>query len=130
MLQKAGIQVGAEELTGTHHGSILAVKNGHIDAAGVASNQWESALDKEIFEENELKIIAKSQLIPNSPIVVQKSLSEPTKDKLRAIFQSLTEEIILEQGTKEISYVLGKDEDYNSVREVAEILELDLTKQE
>ncbi|MHC4605210.1 MAG: phosphate/phosphite/phosphonate ABC transporter substrate-binding protein [Planctomycetota bacterium] len=57
--------------SGTHQASLIAVKEGKVDAAGVASEVYDLAIQKGQMKASDLKVIYRSDPIPGSPFVVR-----------------------------------------------------------
>lgn len=114
---------------GSHDAVWLAVKDGTVDAG--ATNDWRvnAAIDAGVLEQGELRIIATSDAIPHSPIVVRSDMDEELKKKIQDAWLNLPQELT-EEAWGVLKYVKTNDSDYDSLREVAEVLNLDLTKLE
>ena len=82
------------EFQGGHENGVLAVLNGDIDAAvtwvsgvgaweeGYTSGNLRKMVDKGILNMDDIKQIWSSNLIPNGPIVMKKSLPQEAKDTM------------------------------------------------
>ncbi|MEM8793628.1 MAG: phosphate/phosphite/phosphonate ABC transporter substrate-binding protein [Pseudomonadota bacterium] len=88
---------------GGHENGVLAVLNGDVDAAvtwvsgvgaweeGYSSGNLRKMVDKGILNMDDLRQIWTSTLIPNGPIVVQKTLPQEAKDALLGMKQWILE---------------------------------------
>jgi len=114
---------------GSHDAVWLAVKNGTVDAG--ATNDWRlnAAIEAGQIGADELTIIATSAAIPHSPIVVRGDLDSELITKLQSAWLAIPRELT-EEAWGVLRYVKAVDSDYDFLREVAEVLELDLTKME
>ena len=115
---------------GSHPAVIEAVKNGQVDAGAIADNRWEDAMEAGIIEEGELFIVYKTDPIPMSPEVVRSGMDPELKKKIQDAYLNMPSELS-EQAVGKISgYVIAVDSDYDFLREVAKVLDLDLNKME
>ncbi|MDO5704578.1 MAG: phosphate/phosphite/phosphonate ABC transporter substrate-binding protein, partial [Paracoccus sp. (in: a-proteobacteria)] len=100
---KPGEYFGEIKFTGGHEQTIVAVKNGDVDA-GVTwaggEGEWEDgygfgalrkASDAGLVDMNDLVEIWKSKPIPEGPMVVRKALPQDVKDKFTAMMEGLGE---------------------------------------
>ena len=99
----SGDYFGEVRFTGGHEQTILAVKNGDIDA-GVTwadgQGNWEDgynfgalrkAVDAGLVDMNDLTEIWRSKLIPGEPIVLRNALPDEARDKVTQIMDTLGE---------------------------------------
>lgn len=108
--------------------SILAVKNGSIDAACGDEMTWERSHQKGIVSENELKILASAD-IPQSPFAVSRDIDPEMKKKfVDAMLRVGQEAPDTLKPLKASGYVEVKDDNYTIIRETAKALGLDLSK--
>ena len=115
---------------GSHPAVIEAVRNGLVDAGAIADNRWEDAMEAGIIEEGELFIVYKTDPIPMSPEVVRSGMDPELKKKIQDAYLNMPSELS-EQAVGKISgYVIAVDSDYDFLREVAKVLDLDLNKME
>ena len=87
------------EFQGGHENGVLAVLNGDVDAAvtwvsgvgaweeGYTSGNLRKMVDKGILNMDDIKQIWSSNLIPNGPIVMKKSLPQEAKDTMLGMKQ-------------------------------------------
>jgi len=118
---------------GGHDSAVLAVYKGNVDAGAM----YDDARDKfkntmpEVFDET--KIIAKTDPIPSDTVAVAADLPP---DVVAKIVQALVE-ILRDEKTKHVLYDIyeieglapAQDSDYDPVREMASVLDLDLEKE-
>lgn len=132
MLLQAGVDPEEDfsELyyAGSHPSVIEAVKAGHITAGAIADNRWEDALAAGVIEEGELIIVASSDPIPMSPEVVRAGLDPELKALIQEAYLKMPHELAQLAVGGLTHYVEARDEDYNPLREVARLLDLDLTE--
>ena len=92
-MAKAGLTDGTDyksTFAGSHDSAVMAMVNGNVDVACTARQLYPTFLEKRVFTEQNVKIIAKSDPIPvGISIVVRKDLDEQArtalKDKLPAL---------------------------------------------
>jgi len=113
---------------GSHGGVITAVKAGQVDAGAVNDTRLGMAIERGYITEAELVIIHRSDFIPGSPIAVRKDLDEDLKKAFVKAMLEMPKELALKTATKNLGWVEAKDEDYDFLREMAKILNLDLSK--
>ena len=112
---------------GSHPAVIEVVKAGKVDAGAIADNRWEDALEAGVIKEGELSIIFTTDPIPMSPEVVRSGMDPELKKKIQDAYLNMPSELS-EQAVGKISgYVIAVDSDYDFLREVAKVLDLDLT---
>jgi phosphonate transport system substrate-binding protein len=133
MLQKAGIDPDKDFnviYAGGHDAAVLAVKNRKVPAAATNDITYEKMLNEKLISDTEVIIIAESDPIPGSPIAYRSDLPEDLKKKLKDAFLQMHNENkeALSGYGKIIRYDEAKDSEYNPIREVAKILNLDLSE--
>jgi phosphonate transport system substrate-binding protein len=70
----------------THDASVLGVLNGRTDVGAVASDVYDRLVTVGTIKPNEIIVLAKSDPIPNSAVVVRKALNEEDKARIKAAF--------------------------------------------
>ena len=113
--------------SGGHDATIVAVAEGKVEAGAVADRIYERGCAKGLADCNKLKIVWKSDPIPNDPLLYRKNLPEDLKKKIREAFYSVKNLPFGEMGTV-ARFDPATDKDYDPVRKVATALKLDLTK--
>lgn len=108
--------------TKSHDKSIEAVAKKMVDGVAVDSLIYDYAAKKNPVYTAETKILVKSPPYGIPPVVVRKDLDPKLKEKLKNAFLSMHEdpegkEIL--DGIMVDKFIIPKDEDYNSVREMA-----------
>jgi phosphonate transport system substrate-binding protein len=69
--------------SGTHQASLIAVKEGKVDAAAIADEVYDLAISRNQLKPSDVKIIHSSDPIPGSPFVVRTNLPKDLQEKLR-----------------------------------------------
>jgi phosphonate transport system substrate-binding protein len=112
---------------GGHDASILAVANGDVEAGASWDGQLESMIEAGVVEEDSVRVVAESSPIPKDPIAVRGDLPQDVKDRIQEVFVGATAETLGEENLGSegaIGYQETTDENYDSVRELADELEL------
>jgi phosphonate transport system substrate-binding protein len=113
--------------TGSHDASLLAVQSGKVDAGAVASDTFQKYIDNGTVKAEEIVIIDKSFDIPNSPVAYRNDLSDADKATIKASFLAIKDPAALTAiGTA--GYVEATDTTWDPIRDIAKILNVDLTK--
>ncbi len=116
---------------GGHDASLLAVKNKKVDAGAVVNIAYNDAKSKGMIKEEDVRIIFLSDPFPSSAWAFRKDLPEDLKIKVKKIFMNLHQENAADLegfAGKVLNYEKAQDSDWDVVREMAKILNLDLTK--
>jgi phosphonate transport system substrate-binding protein len=105
--------------TGGHDLATLAVKEGRVDAAFVATHRFDNVIDRGLAKLEDFNVLWSSPIIPQDPFVYRADLCPEIKTAIRETFLSLHE-------TPETKGFLGKlktdrfvemnDKDYDAVR--------------
>ena len=114
-----------EQHVGAHDAGALAVQNGNAEAGGLSKPIYERLVEEGIIDPAKVAVIAESEPYPNYPWTMQASLPEDFKEQVRNAFLELDVTEVLEPfgatGFEPIT-----DEDYDVVRELAPLLDIDL----
>ena len=108
--------------SGTHQASLIAVKEGKVDAAAIADEVYDLALDSGTLKKSDVKVVFTSDPIPGSPFVVRTNLPKDLQAKLKKALLSLG-------GVRfgKLGVVTGmdpaKDSDYNIGRKLIALKE-------
>jgi phosphonate transport system substrate-binding protein len=111
--------------SGSHDASIMAVANGKVDGAAVADRILESAIAKGHVKREDIKVVWRSQAIPESPMVWRKDLDEATKQKVSSAMAEIKDLPWGDQGVLN-GFAPTDDAAYDVVRQTAKALKLDL----
>ena len=107
--------------SGSHEASILAVKNGKVDAASTNNLDFNRGLGRQ-WEKSNFNIIWKSKLIPGSPMAVRKDLPESLKMAIKGAFISYDDKANLAK-MKILGYAPAKDSIFDGVRDMIKFKE-------
>ncbi len=103
--------------SGTHQASLIAVKEGKVEAAAIADEVYNLAIGRGTLKATDLKVIFSSDSIPGSPFVVRTNLPKDLQDKLRKGIMGLKGARFGKLGViTEMDPAV--DADYNVVREL------------
>ena len=119
--------LGKVMYSGGHDATIVAVAEGKVEAGAVADRIYERGCAKGLADCSKLKVVWKSDAIPNDPLLYRKALPDDLKKKIRDAFYRVKNLPFGEMGTV-ARFDPATDKDYDSVRKVATALKLDLTK--
>jgi phosphonate transport system substrate-binding protein len=136
LLVKAGIEPDRDLKTifsGGHDASLLAVNGKRVDAAAVSSTQHKRMIETGHIDEANVITLATSDPIPSSPFALRGSLDASLAERLKEAFLEahnyMSPEVRKEfLGAETNRYVVADDTLYDPIREVAKILNLDLTQ--
>ncbi len=130
MLQKKGLEAKKdyeEHFVGSHDAVALAVQNGHAQAGGLSKTIFETLLEKKTIDPAKVKVIAVSDSYPEYPWAMRSDLSPALKEKVKSAFLSLKDKDVLKP-LKADGFASVSDKDYDVIRDLAKILNLDLAK--
>lgn len=72
--------------TGGHDLSALAVKEGRVDVAFVATHRFDNVVDRGDITLDDVNVLWKSAVVPQDPFVYRQSLCEDLRDKIAQAF--------------------------------------------
>lgn len=126
MLKEHGMTAGTqyqEVHVGSHDAVAFAVQNGNAGAGGLSKPIFERLLADGVIDRAKVDVIQESKPYPNYPWTIRSEFPEEFKQKVRDAFINLKDETVLEPfraaGFGEVS-----DDDYDTVRELGELLGL------
>jgi phosphonate transport system substrate-binding protein len=106
--------------SGSHEASMLAVKNGKVDAASTNDIDMARGDGKHWKVDEDFEIIWKSKLIPASPIAYRKDLPASLKKALKEAFVAFNDPVGLDK-LKLKGYVEGSDALFDPIRDQMEV---------
>lgn len=107
--------------TGGHDQSALAVKEGRVDDAFVATHRLDNVIDRGLAKAEDYKVLWSSDIIPQDPMVYDGKLCEPLKAQIREAFLTLDQDPASKpffDGIKSTKFVAMKDSDYDIIRKL------------
>lgn len=116
-----------EHFVGSHDAVAIAVQNGNAQAGGLSKPIFESLVERGIIDPAKVKVIAESKSFPEYPWAMRSDLSPQLKDNIRQAFLNLKDKAVLKP-FKADGFGAVTDNDYDVVRNLAKVLNLDLSK--
>ena len=114
-----------EQHVGSHDAVALTVQNANADAGGMSLPIYERMVEEGLIDSETVVKVQEADPYANYPWTMQSNLPEDLKEKLRAAFLELDDPEVLEPfgaaGFAEVA-----DSDYDQVRDLAPLLDIDL----
>jgi phosphonate transport system substrate-binding protein len=130
MLTEKGLEAKKnyrEHFLGSHDAVAIAVQNGKAQAGGLSKPIFESLVERKIIDPSKVKIVAESKPYPEYPWTMRSDLTPALKENIRKAFLSLNDKAALTP-FKADGFGPVSDKDYDVIRDLARILNLDLSK--
>lgn len=108
--------------SGGHDLSTLAVKEGRVDAAFVATHRFDNVIDRGLAKMEEFQVIWKSPVIPQDPFVYRTDLCPELREAISETFLTLHEAEDAAKFLKNVNsrrFVAMEDSDYDIIRKLA-----------
>ncbi|MEW9807999.1 phosphate/phosphite/phosphonate ABC transporter substrate-binding protein [Mesorhizobium marinum] len=109
--------------TGGHDQSALAVKEGRVDDAFVATHRLDNVIDRGLAAPEDYRVLWQSGIIPQDPMVYRTDLCDPIKAAIREAFLTLHENPDAKpffDGIKSTKFVAMQDSDYDIIRKLVD----------
>jgi len=108
----------------SHANSVMGVMMGDFDAAAVAIGQIDSMIEAGTIKEDDLKIIGRTQDIPDASYIIREDLPEDFKSALREAFVSFDNEEYFEavHNNPEARFIATEPDYYNPTIEMLEAI--------
>lgn len=116
-----------EHFVGSHDAVAMAVQNGNAQAGGLSKTIFESLVQRKIIDPAKVVVLAESKEFPEYPWTMRSDLAPELKKKIVEAFLNLKDPKILKP-FKADGFAVITDQDYDKVRNLAGILNLDLAK--
>ncbi len=123
---KAG-QDYKEVFVGAHDAVAVNVQNGNAQAGGLSRPILESLLEQGTIHRDKIRILAESDPCPNYPWVLRDDLDAGLQAEIRTAFLTLKDPAVLKP-LKAEGFAAVKDQDYDVVRTMVKLLDIDLEK--
>nr|WP_318246514.1 phosphate/phosphite/phosphonate ABC transporter substrate-binding protein [Alkalihalobacillus algicola] len=104
--------------TGSHDATALAVQNNQVDAGAIDSAIYNQLLESGKINEDQLKVIWKSDKLFQYPWAVAKGTDKETKKRLQEVFLSIEDETIL-NAFGASGFTEASNENYKSIKDAA-----------
>ena len=130
ILAAAGLKHGAdykEHFLGAHDAVALTVQNGKAQAGGLSRPIFESLVEKGVIKTQKVNVLTYSKPFPQYPWTMRSDLKPELKEKIKKAFYSAKDQQVLKP-FKAQRFAPMEDKDYDVVRDLAKILNLDLNK--
>ncbi len=127
MLKEKGLKAGEnyeEVFVGAHDAVAVAVANGKAEAGGLSKPIFMGLIEKGIIDKNKVIVIAESKPFPQYPWTMRSDLDPELKTQIQQAFLELEDEAILKP-FKADGFQSVTDQDYDVVRNLGKVLELD-----
>lgn len=112
---------------GSHDASLLSVASGKTDVGAVASDIFQKNIDAGTVKLSDVVILDKSFDIPNSPVAYRNDLSAADKELIKSAFLTIKDPAALKT-LSTAGYIEAVDSTWDVLRDIAKVLNLDLTK--
>lgn len=93
MLLDAGINpardLGVIRMTGSHVNSLKALEEGLVDISAASFESYEKAVNQGAIDPKKIKVLVKSEPIPNPPVAMHPMLAKEHQNKLREAFNNV-----------------------------------------
>lgn len=130
LLVEAGLTAGThyqQHFVGSHDAVAVNVANGNADAGGLSEVIFNHMVSKGLIDPEKVKVIGFSKEYPQYPWAMRSNLSSALKNQVRVAFLDLKDPEVLENFKAE-GFVAISDADYDVIREMGKLLNLDLAK--
>ena len=130
MLMEKGLTPGEnyeEVFAGAHDAVAVAVANGNAQAGGLSKPIFNALIEKGTIDKNKVIVIAESKPFPQYPWTMRSDLKPELKTQIQQAFLELEDEAILKP-FKADGFQSITDEDYNVVRDLGKLLDLDFAQ--
>lgn len=130
LLLEAGMTAGSDyeqHFVGTHDAVAVNVANGNADAGGLSEVIFNHVVSKGLIDPNKVKVLGYSKEYPQYPWAMRSDMTDELKASVRAAFIELKDPEVLKNFKAE-GFVAISDADYDVIREMGKLLNLDLAK--
>jgi phosphonate transport system substrate-binding protein len=130
MLAEKGMTADVDyqaHFVGAHDAVALTVQTGRAQAGGLSKPIFESLLERGVIDRDKVKVLQESRPFPQYPWTMRSDLNPELKEKIRKSFLSLHDPEVLRPFKAE-GFGPVSDRDYDVVRDLGKLLDLDLSK--
>jgi phosphonate transport system substrate-binding protein len=130
MLLEKGMQAGKdyrEHFLGSHDAVAVTVQAGKAQAGGLSKPIFETLVERSIIDPKKVAVIAVSRPYPEYPWTMRSDLKADLKEKIRKAFLDLKDKEVLKT-FKADGFGPMSDRDYDVIRDLVQVLKLDLNK--
>jgi len=113
--------------SGKHDTSLMGVSLGDYDAAAVAYQVIAQLAAAGLIDENDIKIVGETELIPNACYVMRQNLPQSLKDAIRDFYLSYDDAEFFKAlyGDETVRFIEAKASDYDVVTDMIRILKIE-----
>lgn len=126
---------GEVVFTGAHDASLVAVTNGQVDVAGVCDRCIEGYFKEGLASPDDIRVLAKSDLIPNSPLTAREDLDPAIRQAITEAYQTLNRDLpeVVQRvdnldAPPQHMWQPVENSLYDGLRELVDLLEVDLAE--
>lgn len=130
MLAEQGLWTGKdyqEHFLGAHDAVAVAVQNGHAQAGGLSRPIFESLVARKMISLDKVKVLGYSKPFPQYPWTMRSNLKPELKQQIKDAFVELDDPAVLKP-FKADAFASVADSDYDVVRDLGSLLNIDLAK--
>lgn len=130
LLAQAGLKGGEsyrEHFVGSHDAVAMAVQNGHAQLGGLSKPIFDALVERRVVDPARVRVVAESRPYPQYPWTMRSDLASPLKERIRAAFLGLRDPEVLKP-FKADGFGPISDRDYDVIRELGDVLKVDLSK--
>lgn len=113
---------------GSHNENVLALESGQVDAIGINKPTFLKAQKSGQLPLEKYQMIWESDPIPNAPIVISRQIPASLKRNLQEAFINAPRDLAALSGAKSDGYTLVQDQDYDPIRKLQKILEINISE--
>lgn len=116
-----------ENFVGAHDAVAVNVVNGNAEAGGLSEVIWKSLVEKKTVDPTKVKVLGYSKEYPQYPWTMRSNLAPELKTKISAAFVNMKDPEVLKNFKAE-GFSPITDKEYDVIRDLATLLDLDLAK--
>ena len=116
-----------EPFVGSHDAVAMAVMNGRAQVGGLSQPIFKSLVERGVVDASKVKVIEVSKPFPQYPWTMRSNLAPELKERIRKAFFELDDPVVL-KSFKADGFAPIADSDYDAVRELGKLLNLDFAK--
>lgn len=131
-LENPGYFFDTVSYSGGHDATAMGVAMGDYEAGAVAGQLIPNLVESGMLEEDDLKVIGETEVIPNALYVVRPDLPEEIKEQVKEFYLNYEDEEFFEAnyGSGDVRFIEAFDDDYAVVNEMIETLNLEDLEEE
>jgi phosphonate transport system substrate-binding protein len=130
LLEQAGLEAKKDyeqHFVGSHDSVAVNVANGNADAGGLSEVIFDSLVARNIISTEKVKVLGYSKPYPQYPWAMRSNLDPDLKSKIKTAFIELKDPVVLKNFKAE-AFAPITDQDYDVIREMGTLLNLDFSK--